>query len=184
MATKGKWVPIRERIKKDFEEVNPVKANRESIDDITPSEWDAYNMNRIKKIGENVLGKNGDTDPAEVKTLGGKVASNKGSEGYLPTKSIDEHRKEFYESVMASRENDAVNKPAHYNNGNIECIDYIEQQLTEDEYRGYLLGNIIKYTNRHKKKNGVEDLRKENWYLDKLTQKLDKEENNLDPLQE
>lgn len=148
VATKGKWVPIRERIKKDFEEVHPVKANRESIDDVTPAEWDAYNMNRIKKIGENVLGKNWDKDPAENKTL------------------------------------DVVNKPAHYNNGNIECIDYIEQQLTEEEYRGYLLGNIIKYTHRHKYKNGVEDLKKANWYLDKLTKKLDKEEINLDHLQE
>ena len=123
VATKGKWVPIRERIKKDFEEVHPVKANRESIDDITPAEWDAYNMNRIKKIGENVLG------------------------------------------------GDAVNKPSHYNNGNIECIDYIEQQLSPEEFKGYLLGNVIKYTHRHKYKNGLEDLKKAQWYQNKYIDK-------------
>jgi len=134
-AIKGEWVPIRERIK-NFKEAHPVEANRDSIDDITPAEWDAYNRRRLENIGKKTLGK------------------------------------------------DVVNKPAHYNNGSIECIDYIEQQLTEEEFRGYLLGNIIKYTHRHKYKNGVEDLKKANWYLDKLTKNLDKEEINLDHLQE
>ncbi|MDA0883237.1 MAG: DUF3310 domain-containing protein, partial [Bacteroidetes bacterium] len=41
---------------------------------------------------------------------------------------------------------DNVNHPPHYTNASgIECIESIEAQLTEEEYRGYLKGNIAKY---------------------------------------
>jgi len=43
---------------------------------------------------------------------------------------------------------DNVNSPAHYGTGKIECIDYIEDFLTEEEYIGYLRGNIAKYLHR------------------------------------
>jgi hypothetical protein len=59
---------------------------------------------------------------------------------------------------------DIVSKPAHYNNGNIEAIDYIKQQLG-DGYASYLEGNVLKYLHRYKYKNGVEDLRKAKQYL-------------------
>jgi hypothetical protein len=57
---------------------------------------------------------------------------------------------------------DAVS-PAHYKQGDIEVIDYILDQKFD-----YLEGNIIKYVSRYKNKNGIEDLRKARWYLDKL----------------
>lgn len=66
---------------------------------------------------------------------------------------------------------DVVDKPAHYNNGEIEAIDYIKQQLGDDFY-AYCEGNVIKYMHRHTYKNGVEDLRKARWYLDKLIKEL------------
>lgn len=62
---------------------------------------------------------------------------------------------------------DVVNSPSHYNNGNIECIDYIAQQLG-DEFPAYLEGNMIKYIHRWKYKNQIEDLRKARWYLERL----------------
>ena len=62
---------------------------------------------------------------------------------------------------------DAVNHPPHYNNGSIECIDYIKQQLGAG-FKNYLLGNIIKYIHRHEYKNNIQDLQKARWYLDKL----------------
>lgn len=70
---------------------------------------------------------------------------------------------------------DAVNKPPHYNNGKIECIEYIEDFLTEEEYIGYLRGNIAKYLHRwrYKGKEG-EDLKKAQWYLDRLIQLVEK----------
>ena len=64
-----------------------------------------------------------------------------------------------------------VNNPPHYNQGQIECIDAIREALTEEEYRGFLKGNIIKYLWRERHKNAIEDCKKAKWYLEKLTQK-------------
>ncbi len=65
--------------------------------------------------------------------------------------------------------NDPVNSPSHYGTGKIECIDYIEDFLSTEEYIGYLRGNIAKYLHRWRYKNGIEDLKKASWYLDRLT---------------
>jgi len=65
---------------------------------------------------------------------------------------------------------DAINKPAHYNQGSIECIDAMQIVLTPEEYRGFLKGNAIKYLWREENKGGIEDLRKAKWYLDRLIQ--------------
>lgn len=62
---------------------------------------------------------------------------------------------------------DIVNSPSHYADQGVECIDYIKQQLTADQFRGYLLGNVTKYIHRHNYKNGLEDLKKAQWYLDR-----------------
>lgn len=63
---------------------------------------------------------------------------------------------------------DNVNNPAHYGQGKIECIDYIQDFLTHEEFVGYLRGNIAKYLHRWRYKNGLEDLRKAQWYLNKM----------------
>lgn len=63
---------------------------------------------------------------------------------------------------------DNVNSPTHYTRGGIECIDCIESALTPEEYRGYLKGNILKYTHRELYKGQTESLRKAEWYLSRL----------------
>lgn len=75
--------------------------------------------------------------------------------------------KSLDEAIIEEEAQDIVNKPAHYNNGDIECIDYIKQQLGDD-FGAYLEGNIIKYLHRYKYKNGQQDLKKAQWYLDRL----------------
>ena len=65
-------------------------------------------------------------------------------------------------------ETDNVNHPAHYNTGTIEVINYIKDKLSYDEFTGYLTGNILKYMSRYKHKNGLEDLKKAQWYLNYL----------------
>jgi hypothetical protein len=63
---------------------------------------------------------------------------------------------------------DPVNKPAHYNNGSVEAIDYIKQQLGK-EFPAYLVGSAIKYIHRHKYKDAnIQDLEKAVWYINKL----------------
>ena len=61
---------------------------------------------------------------------------------------------------------DRVNHPSHYNTGDIEVISYIKDKLTNEEYNGYCIGNVLKYVSRYKHKNGKEDLDKANVYLD------------------
>lgn len=68
---------------------------------------------------------------------------------------------------------DIVNKPQHYNTGDIEVIDYIKDKLPLQAYEGFLMGNVIKYTSRYKLKNGVEDLKKAKWYLNKTIELLE-----------
>jgi len=61
--------------------------------------------------------------------------------------------------------------PAHYKQGSIETIEYIL-----DKNMNYLEGNVVKYISRYKMKNGLEDLHKAKWYLDRLIKEYD--ENN------
>lgn len=68
----------------------------------------------------------------------------------------------------ASKPHDPVNSPSHYASGGIECIDAMQAMLSRDEFIGYLRGNIFKYQWRYKLKNGVEDLKKAQWYQNKL----------------
>ena len=68
--------------------------------------------------------------------------------------------------------NDPVNSPSHYNQAGIECIDAI-RAATGDGYEHYLQGNIMKYLWRYRYKNGVEDLKKAQWYLTKLIEEVD-----------
>jgi hypothetical protein len=65
---------------------------------------------------------------------------------------------------------DNVNQPPHYGQGDIECIDYIKDILTDEELIGYYRGNVAKYLHRWRYKNGLEDLKKARWYLEALIQ--------------
>ena len=64
---------------------------------------------------------------------------------------------------------DTIN-PSHYKEGDVECIDAIKSSLGDVQFKGYLKETIIKYLWRYEKKNGVEDLRKAEWFLTKLIQ--------------
>lgn len=71
---------------------------------------------------------------------------------------------------------DNVNHPSHYTSGGIECIEYIKQVLTPEEFRGYLRGCIIKYNHRLMlKANPPEDAGKMNWYAARLAEQLKRE---------
>ena len=109
-----------------------------SIDDATPSDWDALR----KKYGcwaEAALKDENDKD-------------------YLEYPSVE----------------DNVNNPAHYNYGKVECIEAIEESMTSESFRGYLKGNCMKYLWRYERKGKeLEDLRKAQWYLDRLIDEVD-----------
>ena len=67
---------------------------------------------------------------------------------------------------------DAVNHPAHYTAGSIECIDAIESALTPEQFAGYCRGNAIKYIWRCDRKGGTQDIQKAIWYLNRAINNL------------
>lgn len=72
--------------------------------------------------------------------------------------------------LWEDEEEDMVGAPKHYNSGNIECIDAIEESMSSVAFKGYLKGNCMKYLWRYDYKGKqVEDLQKAGWYLRKLT---------------
>lgn len=67
---------------------------------------------------------------------------------------------------------DAVNHPSHYNAGKIECIEALESATAGlCGIEAICTANAIKYLWRWKLKNGVQDLEKAKWYIDKLIEK-------------
>ncbi len=67
---------------------------------------------------------------------------------------------------MKNENNDKVNNPAHYTAGGIETLDYIKAKVSD--YPSYAVGNILKYVSRYEHKNGIEDLKKAQFYLNDL----------------
>jgi hypothetical protein len=61
-------------------------------------------------------------------------------------------------------------RPDHYKKGGIEPFEIMKAKMTQEQYIGFLLGNVIKYTLRFQEKNGVEDLKKAQQYLEWLIQ--------------
>lgn len=58
---------------------------------------------------------------------------------------------------------DPVNSPKHYTQGDMEVITAIEGLGLD-----YHQGNVLKYISRYRWKNGMEDLQKAKWYVDRL----------------
>ena len=65
---------------------------------------------------------------------------------------------------------DIVNEPKHYKleGLEVEALDVIKASLSSEEYKGYLIGNCLKYAMRHKKKNNIEDIKKMCYYAREL----------------
>lgn len=80
---------------------------------------------------------------------------------------------ETLDEVKEPVENDNINHPSHYTDGNIEVMDFIE-----DKQLNFARGNVIKYVSRAGKKNPnkeLEDLKKAMWYLNREIERLEKE---------
>ena len=116
-----------------------------SINNATPADWD-----RLRKQAPAV-------EPKTVDDL---------MEVY-----VEMSQAELESYIFAEEEDvDAVNSPDHYNTGNIECIEAIEESMSSVAFKGYLKGNCMKYLWRYDYKGKqVEDLEKAGWYLRRLT---------------
>lgn len=77
--------------------------------------------------------------------------------------------------------NSSVHTPIHYkfNKHSIECIDAIQASMSNEEFKGYLKGNFLKYAWRYSYKGKpLEDLEKAEWYLKRLISVFKKDNSN------
>ncbi len=87
----------------------------------------------------------------------------------LEKESMQSSDTDGYELFGDMMDGDAVNNPSHYNAKGVEAIVAIEASMSDEEFRGYLKGNCMKYMWRYNYKGKpVEDLKKAQWYLNKL----------------
>lgn len=64
---------------------------------------------------------------------------------------------------------DAVDRPAHYVKGGVECIDAVDAAISDlNGSEAHYTASAIQYLWRWKQKGGVEDLQKASWYLNRL----------------
>ena len=92
------------------------------------------------------------------------------------TQEAHDEDSELWHESDSEPEEDMVGAPRHYNTGNIECIDAIEESMSSVAFKGYLKGNCMKYLWRYDYKGKqVEDLQKAGWYLNKLTEMVTEE---------
>lgn len=69
--------------------------------------------------------------------------------------------------------NDVVNHPSHYTQGGIECIDAITAATVgKTGIEAVCVANVVKYLWRYEEKNGLEDVKKARWYLERLISEL------------
>lgn len=74
---------------------------------------------------------------------------------------------------------DNVNHPSHYNQGGIECIDALKAATVgKTGIEAVCVANVIKYCWRYEKKNGLEDVKKAQFYINRLIQELEKKKEN------
>jgi len=92
------------------------------------------------------------------------------SKGY---EQVRDSTDRFWLGLITNFPVDMVNSPPHYNKHGIECIQAIRAALTDEEFKGYCKGNVLKYTWRENYKNKIEDLKKAEWYVSKLIESME-----------
>lgn len=70
---------------------------------------------------------------------------------------------------------DYVNHTCHYDTGKFECIEVMQETQGVEAVKKFCICNAFKYLYRHAKKNGLEDIKKAQWYLNKYIELSEKE---------
>jgi hypothetical protein len=128
-----------------------------SIDDESPEAWSRINKWHRNGPDQHPLFPTKDDNMPEA-----KMTSSYTRQGY---------------KFKTAWGDDDVNNPTHYaDQGAVECIDAIESMLSREEFIGFLRGNSFKYRWRFRSKsNAIKDLRKAQWYENKLLAIIEEE---------
>lgn len=73
---------------------------------------------------------------------------------------------------------DNVNHPSHYETGKFECIEVMIETQGIEAVRNFCQCNAFKYLYRAKRKNGLEDIKKAIWYLNKFVELCEQSEDS------
>lgn len=104
---------------------------------------------------------NGMYSPAEIATYDARVEYE-----------LIGHRERVIDAAPVAT-NDMVNHPSHYTQGGIECIDAITAATVgKTGIEAVCVANVVKYLWRYEEKNGLEDVKKARWYLERLINEL------------
>ena len=77
-------------------------------------------------------------------------------------------------NIEPENNSDMVSHPKHYTQGDIECIDALKAATVGKRgIEAVCVANVIKYLWRYEEKNGVEDVRKAKWYIERLLKELE-----------
>lgn len=88
--------------------------------------------------------------------------------------AMDDKMLEKIYSWYKELDTDMVNHPSHYTQGGIECIDALKAAtVSKTGIEAVCTANAIKYLWRYEEKNGIEDVKKARWYIDRLIKELE-----------
>lgn len=107
----------------------------------------------------------------------GRVRLNAKLMGYEVIEDDSPDTREVVEQHGEDAKADPVNRPAHYTSGGVECIDAMQAAFGDEAVKDFCLCNAFKYLWRHRQKNGVEDLKKARWYLNRLITEMEVDDN-------
>lgn len=68
----------------------------------------------------------------------------------------------------SDKKEDIINEPNHYHKGGVDVIAFCNGKVSDEQMKGFYRVNVIKYVGRYELKNGLQDLEKARWNLDKL----------------
>ena len=82
-------------------------------------------------------------------------------------------------NIEPENNSDMVSHPKHYTQGDIECIDALKAATVGKRgIEAVCVANVIKYLWRYEEKNGIEDIRKAKFYIERLLKELEESQNS------
>ena len=139
-------------------------------DNTTPKRCECAVTNALLGLKEKVANK------TECTCKPKQAISDKTSDKQLLYKTVTQLCEEESSDISSEtrKELDNVNHPNHYNTNKYECIDEMVAVFGVEDVKAFCKCNAWKYRYRSDAKNGEEDLKKADWYLEKLMELKEK----------
>lgn len=99
---------------------------------------------------------------------------NRRSTSEFTDEELDLALRDMEKDDPGQHEFDAVECPQHYTSTSIECIDAMRETQGDEAVKSFCICNAFKYLWRHNSKNGDEDIKKANWYLNKAVELMER----------